>query len=156
MFLLRMVAAKNSRKRCAAWSPAAAITRGTRMPSRVTTASALDSGMTTSRFMPQTSVDNLQPVQAPDGVARHQASGRQRGNAWDRRVDFQVGGLGAAVTSHSRMVLCSEPEARRPSGSMHSPATGPECPSSRAASAISPTCRRAAKRRSSRRGCTSE
>ena len=34
VFLLRMVAAKNSRKRRAALSPAAAITRGTRMPSR--------------------------------------------------------------------------------------------------------------------------
>ena len=52
VFLLRMVAAKNSRKRRAALSPAAAITRGTRMPSRVATASALDSEMTTSRFMP--------------------------------------------------------------------------------------------------------
>ena len=29
MFLLRMVAAKNSKKRRAAWSPASAITRGT-------------------------------------------------------------------------------------------------------------------------------
>ena len=32
MFLLRMVAAKNSRKRRAAWSPASAITRGTTTP----------------------------------------------------------------------------------------------------------------------------
>ena len=35
VFLLRMVAAKNSRNRRAAWSPASAITRGTTMPSRL-------------------------------------------------------------------------------------------------------------------------
>jgi hypothetical protein len=34
VFLLRMVAAKNSRKWQAALAPATAITRGTRMPSR--------------------------------------------------------------------------------------------------------------------------
>ena len=40
-----------------------------------------------------------------------------------------------AATSHSRMVLSQEPEASRPSGSMHSAATGSECPSRRAVSA---------------------
>jgi hypothetical protein len=38
-----MVAAKNSRKRRAALSPASAITRGTKMPSRAATARVLDS-----------------------------------------------------------------------------------------------------------------
>ena len=45
MFLLRMVAAKNSRNRRAAWSPASAMTRGTTMPSRVATARVRDGGM---------------------------------------------------------------------------------------------------------------
>ena len=52
MFLLRMVAAKNSRKRRAAWSPASAMTRGTTMPSRVATARVRDGGMVTCWLMP--------------------------------------------------------------------------------------------------------
>ena len=52
VFLLWMVAAKNSRKRRAALSPASAITRGTRMPSRDATARVLAGGIWTSCFMP--------------------------------------------------------------------------------------------------------
>jgi hypothetical protein len=45
------------------------------------------------------------------------------------RVPLQAGG------SHSRIVSSLEPEASRPSGSTHSAATKPECPSRRAVSA---------------------
>ena len=51
VFLLRIVAAKNSRKRRAAWSPASAITRGTTTPSRAATSTVLDSTMTTAWLM---------------------------------------------------------------------------------------------------------
>jgi hypothetical protein len=53
---------------------------------------------------PQTSIDNLQPVQVPELTQWIGASvSRQAVSA-------------PAVTSHSRMVLSWEPEARRPSG----------------------------------------
>ena len=51
VFLFLIVAAKNSKKRRAAWSPASAMTRGTTMPSRAATTTVLDSTMTTAWLM---------------------------------------------------------------------------------------------------------
>jgi hypothetical protein len=66
------------------------------------------------------SIHNLQPMQTPDPVARHEMAVGEGGQAMDRRIGLQAGGLDAGGMSHSRMVLSSEPDASRLSGSAHS------------------------------------
>jgi hypothetical protein len=48
---------------------------------------------------------------------------------------LQACGLGAGFGVHTRIVSSQEADANRPSGSTHSAATKPECPSRRAVSA---------------------
>jgi hypothetical protein len=70
---------------------------------------------------------DFKPEQSSQVIASDEMHARQWGQASDRRVGFEAGGLGA--------VLSPEPEARRPSGSTHSAVTQLDCPSRRAVSA---------------------
>jgi hypothetical protein len=119
---------------------------------------------------------SIHTMQTPEPVACHEAAVGQDGQAKDRRVSLQAGGLDAGfdiaqpdgavigarrelsirqraqgggrirvpsrravwapvLTSHNRMVWSREPDASRPSGSMHSVMTKFECPPRRAVSA---------------------